>query len=86
VITEHRLSARIFYGILVAGVALGALVAGVGAALYLAEGEREPTGHRVWGDVAKSFVVPIAVMMGSTFGGLVAFAIAAVWDRRRAHS
>ena len=78
-----RLPGRVFYGVIVAGVLLGALAAGVGAALYLQAGDREPTGRRVWGDVARGFVVPVAVMMGSTFGGLAGFAVAAVWDKRR---
>jgi hypothetical protein len=73
----------LFYGVILAGVVLGALAAGAGARLYLEAGDREPTGRRIWGDVATWFVVPVAVMMGSTFGGLWGFFAAAVWDRRR---
>ena len=71
--TTPRLPARVFYGVIVAGVLLGAIASGAGAWLYLDAGDREPTGRRIWGDVARSFVVPIAVMMGSTFGGLMDF-------------
>lgn len=77
-----RLSARLFYGLIGAGALLGAVAAGVGAWLYVEAGEREPTGRRIWGDVAKTFVVPIAVMMGTTFGGLAGFAAAVLWERR----
>jgi hypothetical protein len=80
--SRPRLSARAFYGVIVAGVVLGALACGAGAWLYLDAGDREPTGRRVWGDVAREFVVPVAVMMGSTFGGLAGFFAAVVWERR----
>jgi hypothetical protein len=81
---ERQLPARVFYPILVAGVLLGALAAGAGAWMHLDAGDREATGRRIWG---AEITAPIAVMMGSTFGGLAGFAIAAVWDgrRRRTH-
>jgi hypothetical protein len=72
----------VFYGVIVAGVVLGALASGAGAWLYLEAGDREPTGRRVWGDVAREFVIPVAVMMGSTFGGLAGFLAAAGLERR----
>ncbi|MBA4190571.1 MAG: hypothetical protein C0467_21500 [Planctomycetaceae bacterium] len=77
-----RLPATVFYGVLLAGVLLGFLACGGAAWAYLEAGEREPTGRRIWGDVAKEFVVPIALMIGSTFGGLSGFAFAVLWDRR----
>ncbi|MCE9563021.1 MAG: hypothetical protein K8U57_13340 [Planctomycetes bacterium] len=79
-----RLPARVFYGLIVAGVLLGIGVCGSAAWAYLEEGDREPTGRRIWGDVAKDFVIPIAVMVGSTFGGLVGFAVAVICDWRTA--
>ena len=84
--TTPRLPARVFYGVILAGVILGALAAGMWAVQYLEAGDREPTGRRVWGDVARGLVVPIAVMMGSTFGGLVGFFTAAAWEKRRSRT
>ncbi len=81
--TKTRLSARVFYGVILAGVLLGSLASGGAAWAYLESGDREPTGRRVWGDVAKTFVIPVAVMMGATFGGLMGFFVAVVLDRRQ---
>ena len=77
-----RLPARVFYGVILAGVVLGAVASAASAWLYLDAGDREPTGRRIWGDVAAGFVVPVAVMMGATFGGLAGFFAAAALDRR----
>ena len=78
----NRLPARVFYGVIVAGVLLGIALSSTAAWAYLEAGDREPTGRRIWGDVAKEFVIPIAVMMGSTFGGIAGFAVAVVCDWR----
>ncbi len=77
-----RLPALVFYGVIIAGVLLGIAVCGGAAWAYLQAGDSEPTGRRIWGDVAKEFVVPIAVMMGSTFGGLFGVVTAVMWERR----
>ena len=65
-----RLPARAFYGLILAGVLLGALSAGGAAWAYLAFGADRPDARQIWGDVADTFVVPVAVMVGATFGGL----------------
>lgn len=77
-----RLPARVFYGVIVAGVVLGVCLCGSAAWAYLQAGDRDPTARRIWGDVARDFVVPIAVMMGGTFGGLAGVAAAVVLDYR----
>lgn len=79
-----RLPARTFYGVIVAGVALGVCLSGSAAWAYLQAGDRDPTSRRIWGDVARDFVVPIAVMVGATFGGLAGFAAAVALDLVRA--
>jgi hypothetical protein len=79
-----RLRARTFYGLIAAGVALGAAAAGGGAWAYLARGDARPDGRRVLADVAADVVIPVAVMMGGTFGGLAGVATAVLLDRRRA--
>jgi hypothetical protein len=84
-IPRHRLSARVFYGVIVAGVLLGTLISAAAAWAYLEAGDRQPTARRIWGDVATMFVIPVAVMIGATFGGLIGFATAAVLDRKRRH-
>jgi hypothetical protein len=78
---NSRLSARAFYGLIAACVVTGSLLAGVGAWAYLREGNRSPEAIRVWGDVATDLVIPVAVMMGGTFGGLVGVAAAVLLDR-----
>src|SRR5687768_6681500 len=80
---KPRLPARVFYGVIVAGVLLGGLAAAAGGWLYLESGEAAPTGRRVWGDVASGFVIPVGVMMGATFGGIAGFLLAVVLERRQ---
>jgi hypothetical protein len=79
-----RLPARTFYGVIVAGVVLGVCLCGSAAWAYLQAGDRDPTSRRIWGDVARDFVVPIAVMIGATFGGLAGFGTAVALDHRAA--
>jgi hypothetical protein len=78
---KSRLSARAFYGLIAAGVAAGSLLAGAGACSYLREGSQSPEAIRVWGDVAADLVIPVAAMMGGTFGGLAGVAAAVLLDR-----
>jgi len=59
------------------------MVCGCAAWAYTEAGDREPTARRIWGDVAMTFVVPLGVMVGATFGGLAGFASAVIWDKRR---
>lgn len=73
-----RLPAGVFYGIIAAGVLLGVSAAGGGAWLYLHSGEARPEGRRILADIANDLVVPIAAMMGGTFGGLAGFAAAVI--------
>jgi hypothetical protein len=80
-----RLPARAFYGIILAGVLLGAFAAGGAAWAYLAFGADRPDARQIWGDVADTFVVPVAVMVGATFGGLIGVG-AAVLLSVRIHS
>jgi hypothetical protein len=77
-----RLPARAFYGLIAAGVALGAAAAGGGAWVYVSRDDARPEGRRVLNDVAGDVVVPVAVMMGGTFGGLGGVAAAVLLDRR----
>lgn len=77
-----RLSGRVFYGVLLAGVLLGSTACGGAAWAYTAAGDREPTG-RLWSDNAMSLVVPIGTMIGATFGGLAGFATVVIWETRR---
>jgi uncharacterized membrane protein YhhN len=78
----HRLPARLFYGVVVMGVMLGALGCAAAGWWYLRFSEARPTGRRVWDGVAEEFVVPICVMIGATFGGLIGVAAAIALDRR----
>ena len=71
----NRLRARTYYAVIVAGVALGAAAAGLSA------GGATADGRRVLADVAGDLVVPVAVMMGGTFGGLAGVAAAVALDR-----
>ena len=75
--------ARTFYGVIVAGVALGAAAAGGGAWAYVTSDAARPDGRRVLADVAEEIVVPVAVMMGATFGGLAGVAAAVLLDRTK---
>ncbi|HEX4606566.1 MAG TPA: hypothetical protein VH092_00015 [Urbifossiella sp.] len=79
-----RLRARTFYGLIVAGVALGVGAAGGGAWAYVQREDARPEGRRVLADVASQVVVPIAAMMGGTFGGLAGVATAILFDHRMA--
>jgi hypothetical protein len=79
-----RLPARVFYGVILAGVLLGVAAFTVGGWLSLEhepESGGEPVG-RLWADLGRWLVIPVCAMMGATFGGLAGFAVAAVWDRR----
>ena len=76
-----RLPARTFYGTILAGLLLGVALASGGALAYL-RGEHKPDARRIWGDVADSLVVPVAVMVGGTFGALGGLATAVVLERR----
>ena len=76
-----RLRARTFYGVIAAGVALGAAAAGGGALVYVRSPDARPEGRRVLTDVADQIVIPIAVMMGGTFGGLAGVVAAVALDR-----
>lgn len=78
----HRLSARAFYAVIAAGVLLGVVAAGAAAWAQQRPG-LAPPGRRIWADVADRFVVPVAAMMGGTFGGIAGFAAAVLLDRRR---
>ena len=81
--TTPRLPARAFYGVIVTGVLLGAAAAGGAAWLYAGRPDARPEGKRVLADVAGDVVVPVAVMMGGTFGGLAGVSAAVLLDRRR---
>jgi len=76
-----NLFARRFYGVIVAGVLLGVLLSGMGAWAYLRAGGH-PDARRIWTDVADDLVIPVAAMMGGTFGGLAGVAAAVAMDRR----
>jgi hypothetical protein len=82
-----RLRARVFYGIIVAGVLAGAVACAATGWIYLESATAKPTGRRIWDGVAEQFVVPICVMIGATFGGLLGLltAIAADFRTRRRH-
>lgn len=82
VATRPRLPARVFYGVIVAGVLLGIAVCAVAGWWYLNSGDAKPTGRRIWDADAEAFVIPICVMIGATFGGLAGVAAAVLWDRR----
>jgi hypothetical protein len=77
-----RLRARDFYGIIVAGVLVGAIACAATGWIYLESGTGKPTGRRIWDGVAEQFVVPICTMVGATFGGLLGLATAIAMDFR----
>jgi hypothetical protein len=78
-----RLSARAFYGVIVAGLVLGVAVCGAAGWAYLEYGDRRPTGRRIWDAMAAEFVIPVCVIVGATFGGVMGFVAAVFWDSRR---
>ena len=80
--SNPRLPARTFYGLIVGGLLLGVALA-VGGALAYLQGDRKPDARRIWGDVANELVVPVAVMVGGTFGALAGLAGAVTLDRRK---
>jgi hypothetical protein len=69
-------------------VLLGAIASAATAWIYLESGTAKPTGRRIWDGIADQFVVPISLMVGATFGGLLGLvtAIAADLRTRRRHS
>jgi hypothetical protein len=79
----HRLPARAFYGIILAGFLLGIGLAAGSAWAYRAAGGRHAEGRGVYEGIADELVMPVAVMAGATFGGLAGFAAAVVMERRR---
>jgi hypothetical protein len=78
-----RLPARLFYGLILGGVLLGAAAFAAAGWSYLAFGDARPTGRRVWDGIADQFVVPISAMIGATFGGLLGVVAAVGLDARR---
>jgi len=78
----YRLPARLFFGVIIAGVVLGSLVCAAAGWWYLEFSGTRPTGRRVWDGVAEQFVVPICVMIGATFGGLLGLVTAIALDVR----
>lgn len=78
-----RLPARTFYGLILAGVLLGVVLGASGARAYVRSDAARPDARGVWADVADDLVVPVAGMMGGTFGGLAGVAAAALLDRVR---
>lgn len=84
--TKSRLSARVFYGVIVAGLLLGIAVCTASGWAYLEYGERKPTGRRIWDSMAAEFVIPVCAIVGATFGGMLGVVAAVVWDSRRSTS
>jgi len=76
-----RLSARVFYGVILAGVLLGTVACAAAGWAYLEFGDRKPSGRRIWEGEAESFVIPISVMVGATFGGLAGVLAAVLLER-----
>ncbi len=83
---KSLLSGRVFYGIIASGVVAGSLLASLAAWFSLKEANRNPEAIRIWGDVASDLAIPIAAMMGGTFGGLAGVAVAVLLDRTGVHS
>ena len=75
------LSAGAFYGLIAGGLALGAASAAGGAWAYLDGGR--PRGRGVFDGAAAAFVLPVATMVGATFGGLAGVTAAVVLERWR---
>lgn len=82
----YRLPSRFYYGLILAGVLLGSLGSILAAWVYLQADDRRPDAARIWQDVAASFVVPVAAMVGGTFGGIAGVAVAVALNRRRSSS
>jgi hypothetical protein len=79
--TRQQLSARVFYGLILAGVVLGVIISSVGGWLYLLDSaHQKPTGRRIWETEAEQFVIPVCVMIGGTFGGVLGVASAVLWQ------
>jgi hypothetical protein len=78
------LSARVFYGVILAGVLSGCVLAAISGWVYLIAGDRRPTGRRIWDGTAEDFLIPIGMMVGATFGGLAGFGLAVILERRKA--
>lgn len=74
--SKRNLPAAAFYGVILAGVTLG-----VAGAALAAMGDYRPEGRRIWADVGKSLVVPVAAMVGGTFGGLAGVVLAIAWEK-----
>jgi hypothetical protein len=85
-VIKPQLTPRVFYSIIVAGVLLGAATCAAAGWAYLEYDDRKPTGRRIWDTDAGSFVIPISVMVGATFGGLAGFALAVILERRQQKS
>ena len=77
---KPHLPARVFYGIIVAGIVLGIVLCALGGWAYLEAGDRKPTGRRAHRGSAEVFVIPVCVIVGGTFGGLGGVAVAVTWD------
>ena len=80
---RNRLTPRLYYGIIIAGLLLGITICTSAGWAYLSSGDAKPTGRSIWEEMAEDFVIPICVMIGATFGGLAGVAVAAVWERSR---
>ena len=80
---SHPISARTFYGIILAGFALGIGLAAGSAWAYHTVGGRHAEGRGVYDGIADALVLPVAVMAGATFGGLAGVAAAVVVERKR---
>ena len=84
--SKPRLPARVFYGVIVAGVLLGIAACAAAGWVYLEAGDRKPIGRRIWDGIAEDFVIPVCVVIGATFGGLAGFFLAVGLERRQQRS
>jgi len=80
---KPHLSARVFYGVIIGGVFVGIAVCAIAGWAYLEYDDRKPTGRRIWATTASDFLIPVCVMVGATFGGMMGVAAAVLWERRR---
>jgi hypothetical protein len=76
------LSGRVFYGVIVAGVLLGAAAALASGWAHLSPDAAEPDRPRVGPGWIGVFVLAVCGMVGATFGGLLGLAAAVLLDRR----